>query len=108
MAFFLLSGPDPGPEPGMCAQQAAVAREGKPARTRVRHLPRSRLLYFAAVLALYPGSRIRISHLTCGAKGTRTPDPLLCKAQPKCPALKGHTSQLWLGQPMWRRAVLLH
>jgi hypothetical protein len=44
------------------------------ARTRVRHLMRSRLRYFAAVL---PGPAARIRLLTCGAKGTRTPDPLL-------------------------------
>ena len=28
MAFFLLSGPEPGPRPGICAPQAAAAREG--------------------------------------------------------------------------------
>src|SRR5450755_186612 len=52
MAFFLLSGPDPRRAPGVRAPQAAADREGRsPARTRVRHLTRSRLLYFAAVLA---------------------------------------------------------
>jgi hypothetical protein len=50
-----------------------VTRPG-PTRTRVRLLMRSRLLYFAAVLS---GLAVRIILLTCGAKGTRTPDPLL-------------------------------
>src|SRR5947207_9556116 len=40
------------------------------------HLMRSRLLYFAAV---QPAPAVRISLLTCGARGTRTPDPLLAK-----------------------------
>ncbi len=50
-AFFLLSCPDPGPGPGIWALHAAARPGGRsPARTRVRHLTRSRLLYFAAVL----------------------------------------------------------
>ena len=43
-------------------------------RMRVRHLHRSRLRYFAAV---QPPPAVRIMFLTSGAKGTRTPDPLL-------------------------------
>jgi hypothetical protein len=55
----------------MCA---AGPRRSGPTRMRVRHLKRSRLLYFAAVLS---GPLVRISLLTCGVKGTRTPDLLL-------------------------------
>jgi hypothetical protein len=77
-AFFLLSCPDPGPGPGICAPQTAAAREGEAPLERVlRHLPRSRLRYFAAVQPVLP---VRIMSLTCGAKGakgTRAPDPLL-------------------------------
>jgi hypothetical protein len=52
MAFFLLTGPDPGPVPDVRVPKAAAPARAKPARTRVRHLTRSRLLYFAAVFAL--------------------------------------------------------
>jgi hypothetical protein len=43
-------------------------------RMRVRHLHRSRLRYFTAVQA---PPAVRIMFLTSGAKGTRTPDPLV-------------------------------
>jgi len=60
--FLLLSCPDPGPGPGICALQAAAGRS--PARTRVRHLP-------AVPVAVLCGCTIvpivRITSLTCGA-----------------------------------------
>ena len=79
-AFFPLSGPEPSPKTwDLCA----AAREGKAQLERVcgissgpgcgtllLHLPQIR------------GSSIRILLLTCGAKGTRTPDPLLAKNVP--------------------------
>jgi hypothetical protein len=52
----LLNGPHPGPKPGIRAPQTAADREGRSLLERVCGiLTRSRLLYFAAVLALYPG-----------------------------------------------------
>jgi hypothetical protein len=55
MAFFPLSGPDLGSGPGICVPQAATAREEQAQlRTRVRHLARPLLRYFAAVLSARP------------------------------------------------------
>jgi hypothetical protein len=78
------SGAEPSPRRSPCSvARKSASRLGicgyRPrwrsrARTRVRHLMRSRLRYFAAVL---PGPTVRIWLLTCGAKETRTPDPLL-------------------------------
>jgi hypothetical protein len=44
-AFFLFSGPDHGPPPGVCVPKAAATREGKARLERMcGHLTRSRLL----------------------------------------------------------------
>jgi hypothetical protein len=77
MAFFLLGDPDPSPEPEICASQAAD-RDGEALLERVYVISRdpgcgTLLLYSPQIRA----SRIQIMFLTCGAKGTRTPDPLL-------------------------------
>jgi hypothetical protein len=78
MAFFLLSGPNLGSRPGICVPQAAAAREEQARLERVcgiSHAPGccTLLLYLPDIR----GSGFRIMLLTCGAKGTRTPDPLL-------------------------------
>jgi hypothetical protein len=49
-AFFLFSGLELSPRPGLCPLQAAATREGRsPSRTGVWHLTRSRLRYFGDV-----------------------------------------------------------
>jgi hypothetical protein len=53
MALFLLSGPELGSRPGMCVPHAAIAREEQARLERLCGIsPRSRLLYFAAVLSV--------------------------------------------------------
>jgi hypothetical protein len=76
-AFFLLSGPESGPGPKLRAPQAAAARqERRPTRTGVRRLAWAPV---AVLCCCSPGPAVRITLLTSGAKGTRTPDPLLAK-----------------------------
>jgi len=48
MSFFLFSGPELAADPGSVGRQP---QGNSPTRTRVRHLTRPRLLYFAAVLS---------------------------------------------------------
>lgn len=73
--LLLLNSPEPNPKTWtLSAPRRRRPRGASPARTSVRHLTRPRLRYFAAV---HPARGVRILLLTCGAKGTRTPDPLL-------------------------------
>ena len=75
MAFFLLSGPDSGPVPGVRVPKAAATPRAKPGSNAcTRHLTRPGLLYFTAV---QPALLFRIMFLTSEEKGTRTLTPCL-------------------------------
>jgi len=74
MAFFLLSSPDLGSGPGIGVPQAAAAREEQARLERVCGISRGP---GCCTLPKCLGSGFRIMLLNSGAKGTRTPDPLL-------------------------------
>ena len=59
---------------GFAPTMAQPAPRAEPTRTPVRHVMRSRLLYFAAVQSV---RTVRIMLLTCGARGLEPPAPCL-------------------------------
>ena len=58
----------------LCAVTAAVEQGRRPVRTGARP---SHAIPAAVLCCCTTGPAVRISLLTCGVKGTRTPDPLL-------------------------------
>ena len=73
MASFPAQPPGTRPKPWICVPPAARAKPHSNACAAANATP------IAVLCCCTLGPAVRIMSLTCGAKGTRTPDPLLAK-----------------------------